>query len=52
MAAKYIKEGELYTNENLSIKRPGSGLPPTMLNIIIGTKSNRQYKPNDLIKLN
>ncbi len=52
VAAKYIKEGELYTNENLSIKRPGSGLPPTMLNIIIGTKSNRQYKPNDLIKLN
>ena len=52
VASKYIKEGELYTNENLSIKRPGSGLPPTMLNVIIGTKSNRQYKPNDLIKLN
>ena len=52
VASKYIKEGELYTNENLTIKRPGSGLPPTMLDIIIGTKSNRQYKPNDLISLN
>jgi len=52
VASKYIKKGELYTNDNLSIKRPGSGLPPTMLDLIIGTKSNRQYKPNDLIDLN
>ena len=44
VASKCIKEGEIYTNDNLSIKRPGTGLPPTMLDIILGSRSNREYQ--------
>lgn len=52
VALNYIKKGEPYSEENLCIKRPGTGLPPTMLDLILGTRSNREYKPNDLIDLN
>ncbi len=51
VASNFIKEGELYTKYNLGIKRPGTGIPPTMLDFILGTKSNRQYKPNEIIDL-
>ncbi len=51
VASKYIKKGETYSEDNLTIKRPGTGLPPTILDLILGTRSNRDYKPNDLIDI-
>lgn len=50
VACKLIQKGEEYTNKNLTIKRPGTGLPPTMYDLIIGTKSRRKYEPNELIE--
>ncbi len=50
VASKLIQKGEEYTNKNLTIKRPGTGLPPTMYDLIIGTKSRRKYEPNELIE--
>ena len=50
VAKKDIKKGDKYTNDNLSIKRPGTGLPPSMLEIILGKKANRVYKRNQLIE--
>jgi len=52
VAKKDIKKGEKYTNNNLSIKRPGTGLPPTMFEMILGKEANREYKENELIELN
>ncbi len=52
VASKCIKKGEIYTNDNLSIKRPGTGLPPTMLDLILGSRSNREYQINELIDFN
>ena len=52
VASDYIEKGEIYTTDNLSIKRPGTGLAPTMFDLLLGMKSNRQYKPNDIIDLN
>ncbi len=52
VASKCIKKGEIYTNDNLSVKRPGIGLPPTMLDLILGARSNREYQINELIDLN
>ena len=52
VASKCIKKGEIYSNDNLSIKRPGTGLPPTMLDFILGSRSNREYQINELIDFN
>ncbi len=52
VASDYIEKGERYTTDNLCIKRPGTGLAPTMFDFLLGMKSNRKYNPNDLIELN
>jgi N-acetylneuraminate synthase len=35
---KDIKAGELFTSENIKSIRPGYGLPPKYLNLILGKK--------------
>lgn len=52
VASDYIKIGEVYTTDNICIKRPGTGISPTMFDLLLGMKSNRTYKPNDLIDFN
>lgn len=46
-----IKEGDIYSEDNLCIKRPGSGISPKEWNNIIGKKANRDYKKDELIEL-
>lgn len=46
-----IKEGDIYSENNLCIKRPGSGISPKEWNNIIGKKANRDYKKDELIEL-
>ncbi len=52
VASNYIEKGDLFTKDNLCIKRPGTGLAPSMFDLLLGMKSNRKYKPNDIIDLN
>ncbi len=51
VAARNIKTGEIFTEENISIKRPGNGISPMNWDIIIGKKSLKNYKVDDLIEL-
>lgn len=51
IAKKEIKIGEKFTKENLDTLRPGSGISPMKWYKIIGKKSNKNYKKNQLIKL-
>jgi len=44
-----IKVGELLTNENLEIKRPGTGLPPEMLSFVIGKRAKRDINYDTII---
>lgn len=46
-----IKKGELFTFENLTTKRPGTGVSPIKIDEIIGTKSIRDYAADQLIEL-
>jgi N,N'-diacetyllegionaminate synthase len=49
--AKYaIKAGEIFTEDNLTTKRPGTGLSPMLLPSILGKKAMRDYEPNDMIE--
>jgi len=50
IAATEIKHGELFTAENLDIKRPGSGISPMRWDEVLGKMANRDYQPDELIE--
>lgn len=45
-----ITRGEIITREMLSFKRPGTGLPQTFLDLIVGRKARTDIKKDDIIK--
>ena len=49
VAKKDIKKGEILSLENVTVKRPGSGINPMKWDEIIGTKATKDYKEDDLI---
>ena len=49
VASKQIKTGEIFTSENITIKRPGTGRSPFEYWSILGTKATRDFAENDLI---
>lgn len=51
VAATTIKLGELFTSDNLTVKRPGNGVSPMLWNQIIDLKAKRDYLPDELIEL-
>lgn len=44
-----IKKGEMLSEKNLTVKRPGSGISPMKWYEILGTKAARDYQSDDLI---
>ena len=50
VASKAIKKGERYTVDNLTVKRPGTGISPMQWYHILGEKADRDYEPDELIK--
>ena len=51
VAACEIRKGELFSDKNLAVKRPGHGLSPMKWDKVIGRKSNKDYQSDDLIKI-
>jgi len=51
VAKTNIKKGEVLTDNNLTVKRPGSGISPMQWEIVIGTKAIKNYQPDELIEL-
>ena len=49
VAARTIKEGELFTAENITTKRPGTGISPMNWNIIIGSRASKDYLIDEMI---
>ncbi len=50
IAAKKIRSGETFTEENLTVKRPGIGISPMQWHNILGKKSNRDYEEDEVIE--
>ena len=44
-----IKKGEILTEENITIKRPGNGINPMRWDEIVRTVATKDYKEDDLI---
>tara|TARA_Y100000996_G_scaffold415496_1_gene410594 strand:- start:3785 stop:4780 length:996 start_codon:yes stop_codon:yes gene_type:complete len=49
VAKTKIKSGDVFTEKNLTIKRPGNGISPMKWDEIVGTKATKNYLEDDLI---
>jgi len=49
VASKSIKKGEIFTENNLTTKRPGTGISPMEWDSIIGKVAKRDYQIDDLL---
>lgn len=51
VASRNIRAGETFSNENITVKRPGIGISPMRWDEVIGRKSSRDFSLDDLIAL-
>ena len=51
VAAYDIKAGETFTEQNLTVKRPGNGISPMRWEEVIGTRAIRNFAEDELIEL-
>lgn len=51
VAGKDLKKGTVLTRNILEFKRPGTGLKPEFIELIVGRKINRNIQEDELIKL-
>jgi len=51
VASRIIEAGELFTNENITTKRPGTGISPMLWDDLLGKKAQRDFLVDELIEL-
>lgn len=51
VAARDIKAGEIFTADNITVKRPGNGISPMRWNEVIGQHASRDFPYDTLIEL-
>lgn len=51
VAATNIKKGEIFTEENITVKRPGTGISPMRWEEILGTTAVRDFQEDELIEI-
>ncbi len=51
VANNLIKAGELFSERNITVKRPGVGISPMQWNKVIGSKAKKDFEPDELIEL-
>ena len=51
VAAMPIEEGETFTEENLTVKRPGTGLSPMLWDRVLGKRASRSFQIDERITL-
>jgi len=51
VASSFIQKGEVFTENNISIKRPGTGISPMEWENVLGQIAKKDFEPEDLIEL-
>jgi N,N'-diacetyllegionaminate synthase len=51
VAATDIAAGDIFTEKNLTVKRPGTGINPMQWDAVIGQKAKRHFLADELIEL-
>lgn len=51
VARMLIKKGDIFTDENLAVKRPGGGISPMQWDQVIGKKATQDFGENEYIIL-
>lgn len=51
VAACDIKAGDVFTEQNLTVKRPGSGISPMRWEEVLGQKAKKDFNEDELIEL-
>lgn len=51
VAGKAIKKGELFSENNLTTKRPGNGVSPMLWEQVLGTVAKRDFAEDELIEI-
>ena len=51
VASKRIVKGTIFSNENITCKRPGEGLSPMQIDKVIGSIARKDFNLNDYISL-
>lgn len=51
VAAEDINVGDVFSEANVAVKRPGIGISPMRWDEIIGRKAHRRFKKNELIEI-
>ena len=49
VASRSIKKGEIFTEQNITIKRPGTGISPMEWDSMIGKVAKHDYEKDDLL---
>ena len=52
IAARSISRGDVFTEDNLTVKRPGNGISPMRWDDVIGKIASRDYAVDDIIDEN
>ncbi|MCH5326374.1 MAG: N-acetylneuraminate synthase [Duncaniella sp.] len=51
VASRHIKKGEIFSDENITVKRPGGGISPMLWDSVIGKTASRDFDYDTLIEL-
>ncbi|MFX4263253.1 N-acetylneuraminate synthase [Pelotomaculum propionicicum] len=51
IASRSIKEGEVLSEDNLTVKRPGTGISPMLWFEVLGQRAIREFEEDELIEI-